>query len=74
MQVKKAYRQLALKYHPDKALSNCKFSSALTPSAVSVVNASDVSPHTAQAMTHGSLECQCDHSRPEIIPGAATST
>lgn len=33
MQVRKVYKKLALKLHPDKALAQCKFSTSVVPSA-----------------------------------------
>ena len=42
LQVRRVYKKLALKFHPDKALSNCKFATAITPSAAQLASQTEV--------------------------------
>ena len=42
LQVRRVYKKLALKFHPDKALSNCKFATAITPSAAKLASQTEV--------------------------------
>ena len=42
LQVRRVYKKLALKFHPDKALSNCKFAAAITPSAAQLASQGEV--------------------------------
>ena len=42
LQAKKAFKQLALRFHPDKAMAHCKFSVGLTPACPPQLNASQV--------------------------------
>ena len=57
MQAKKAFRQLALLFHPDKALGHCKFSHGLHATC-------------RPALTHGQvcLLCHCSCYDVDLLP------
>lgn len=49
-QVKKAYRQLVLRFHPDKALGRCRFSSALHATCRPALTHSQVTTHVSRRL------------------------
>ena len=40
--MRRAYKTLALRFHPDKALVHCRFAHALSPSAAHLIDHSEV--------------------------------
>ncbi|KAK9864828.1 hypothetical protein WJX84_009838 [Apatococcus fuscideae] len=48
-EIKRTYKKLALKFHPDKALSHCRFAAQLSPSAARILTASQVESRVREA-------------------------
>lgn len=42
LQVRKAYKKSSLRFHPDKAMTHCKFAFSLGPSGAALANSSEV--------------------------------